>query len=49
MLLPEISFIQEMRTTWGNKEVSQALLLYSPYPQKQIYSVWLCWVANGTE
>ena len=33
-LLPEIGFIEEIKSTWGNEEMPQILFHYSPYLQK---------------
>ena len=33
-ILLEIAFIEEMRTTWGNKEVPQTFFYNSPYSRK---------------
>ena len=30
----DIGFIEERRTTWGNKEVPQTFFYYSPYSRK---------------
>ena len=32
--LLKIGFIEETKTTWGNKEVPQTLFYYYPYPRK---------------